>query len=297
MPSNAATLDAFEGERAQAAGVELQRLTYPTAVRAEIDSLPRGTWLFSDFDLLDPIMIVHAARLWSRLSERGDRLLNHPTRSMRRYELLRTLHEERINDFDVYLATDPRRPRRYPVFARWANAHSGPISPLMRNRAMLERYLARTLEVGRPRDGLLIVEHCDTREPSGLVREHGAFRIGDRIFPEHLWFSEEWAIKLRASWQLGDRPVDRMALLAEEERHYEQNPHEAALRRIFELARIEYGRIDYGIRDGRIQVWEINGNPEVSFDCWVSLPERDAGPLRARFAERFGAAMAAIDTP
>jgi hypothetical protein len=41
-------------------------------------------------------------------------------------------------------------------------------------------------------------------------------------------------------------------------------PHDAGVRRIFEKANIEYGRIDYGVcRDGRIVVWEINTNPMV----------------------------------
>lgn len=272
-------------------------MTYAQALKVELVALPRATWIFSDFDLLDPKPSVAVSRLWHALADRGDRMLNHPTRSMRRYELLRTLHDRGINDFDVYLVTDPRRPRRYPVFARWANAHSGPITPLMADAAALERHLDAWIAAGRSRENVLIVEHCDTREANGVIRVHGAFRIGDRIIPEHLWFSAEWAMKLRSSWNFGQLRVDRPALLREEERYYEENPHEAEIRRIFDLARIEYGRMDYGIRDGRIQVWEINGNPDVSFDCWVSLPERDAGPIARRFTEQFGAAMAAIDSP
>ena len=43
------------------------------------------------------------------------------------------------------------------------------------------------------------------------------------------------------------------ARIAEELRYLRENPHEAELREIFSLARVEYGRIDYGVVDGRIQ--------------------------------------------
>ena len=36
------------------------------------------------------------------------------------------------------------------------------------------------------------------------------------------------------------------------------------LREIFDLAQIEYGRIDYGMLDGKVQCWEINTNPGLA---------------------------------
>ena len=54
----------------------------------------------------------------------------------------------------------------------------------------------------------------------------------------------------------------------------ESNPHEAEVRRIFDLARIEYGRIDYAFRDGRMQVWEINTNPMLASDDSSANPAR-----------------------
>ena len=46
-------------------------------------------------------------------------------------------------------------------------------------------------------------------------------------------------------------------------RYMETNPHERALREIFQLARIDYGKIDYAILGDRLQIWEINTNPVV----------------------------------
>ena len=45
--------------------------------------------------------------------------------------------------------------------------------------------------------------------------------------------------------------------------YYEANPHAAWLRRVFDLARIDYGRVDYGMSRGVPQVWEINLTPTL----------------------------------
>jgi len=53
-------------------------------------------------------------------------------------------------------------------------------------------------------------------------------------------------------------------IFLDEEMHYLQsNPHQAELRRIFDLANIRFGRIDYAVADRCIQVWEINTNPRL----------------------------------
>lgn len=54
------------------------------------------------------------------------------------------------------------------------------------------------------------------------------------------------------------------------------NPHEAAPRRIFALAGVDYGRIDYGVRGETLQVWEINTNPTLG-------PSR--GPVHTRLTQ------------
>jgi hypothetical protein len=46
-------------------------------------------------------------------------------------------------------------------------------------------------------------------------------------------------------------------------RYVETNPHRDQLEKVFELAGIEYGRIDYCVVDGRVQTFEINTNPTV----------------------------------
>jgi len=51
------------------------------------------------------------------------------------------------------------------------------------------------------------------------------------------------------------------SLMAEELDYVVDNPHENNLQRIFELARADFGRIDYGFSEGRLVTFEINSNP------------------------------------
>lgn len=46
------------------------------------------------------------------------------------------------------------------------------------------------------------------------------------------------------------------------EEYARTNPDRERVAPLFELAKVDYGRIDFSIHQGRIQVWEINDNPE-----------------------------------
>jgi hypothetical protein len=77
------------------------------------------------------------------------------------------------------------------------------------------------------------------------------------------------------------------ATVGEEERFVREFPHRARLGEVFELAGIDYGRVDYALRGERIQVWEINTNPVV-----VPAPARLAP---ARLATQARSAALAVE--
>jgi hypothetical protein len=47
----------------------------------------------------------------------------------------------------------------------------------------------------------------------------------------------------------------------------QSNPYAEHLKKVFDAAGIEYGRADFGMYRGRIQVYEINTNPHVAPPC------------------------------
>lgn len=249
--------------------------------------LPRSTYIFADLERLSSAQATLAGEVWNQLGAAGDgiRLLNHPVKAARRLTLLERLYEAGRNTFRAYRATDQRADPRFPVFVRRASDHEGSVTGLLRDQDEVDQAVVRLLLSGVDVGDILIVEFCDTSR-DGVYRKYSAFRVGDRIVPRHLIFSEKWVLKF---------PDLLDAAKLEEERAYlDSNPHEHELREIFDIANIDYGRIDYGVLDGRIQVWEINSNPIVM------LPrdqyKRQHLPAQETFAPRIRQAFAAVDS-
>ena len=91
------------------------------------------------------------------------------------------------------------------------------------------------------------------------------------------------------AWQLLDEH-----LLDEERAFVAENPHNDQLQEVFELANIQYGRIDYAVVDGRLQVWEINTNPMTLADYGEGGPSRRQ--LQCAFRDVFVDAIRALGT-
>ena len=255
-----------------------------------------GGAIFAAVDQLSPAECTLAQAVCERLTDTGHKVLNQPVRVRNRYDLLQLLHAEKVNRFKAVRATAPYDELRYPVFIREEHQHTGAKSPLLADAFAVERALAMLALRGRPRHRLLIVEFCDTRGRDGLYRKYSAFRVSGRILPRHVHVSAQWVSKSPTS-------LTNDETVREEARYFETNPHEAWLRQIFELANIEYGRIDYGLANGELQVWEINTNPTLGrnprraprpgSEAFRPLTE----PFRAEFHRVFQDAILALDSP
>jgi hypothetical protein len=257
-------------------------LTYEDVLAAR--SLRAATYVFADLERLAPAEAAAAGALQKELRARGMRTLNDPLRSLRRYDLLRALRARGSNQFAAYRVDDAHA-ARFPVFVRCENDHGGSRTGLLHDRSALAAAIDALVRDGVARDQLLVTEFCDTVDAAGTYRKFSAFVVGDRVVPRHVFFSRRWMLKVP------DLVTD--ALVAEETAYVETNPHERELRAIFDVAALDWGRIDYGVRDGALQVWEINTNPQM-------LSFQDGGgpqrlPVHARVAVALRSALAAID--
>jgi hypothetical protein len=263
---------------------DLQRRTgvvlYDALLRAR--DLPCGTYIFSDIERLKPDVAIRAAAVWHALERSGApvRLLNHPLRSMRRFELLKTLHHAGVNDFDVHRFVDGDANPRFPVFLRGADDHSGSRTHLIRSPGALAYAARRLRQLGMAAEDIIIVEFRETRDANGLYRKYGAYRGGDQIIPTHIYFSDFWMLKtvMDRRFEKGAPPEE--TLVEEEIAYQEQFPHREELRRIFTLAGIDYGRVDYTVVGGRLLVWEINTNPDPHLH--EAMAAENVDTLRAR---------------
>jgi hypothetical protein len=257
-----------------------------------------GTYVFSALDRLTDAEREIALRACEALSAAGSqvRLLNHPTKTLLRYDVLRSLYESGVNRFRAYRASETLNPERYPVFLRLEREHTGDIGGLLHNQAQLYAGLARAMLLGYHLRDLLIVEYCHTAGDDGFFRKYAAFVVGDQVLPRSLNVSQRWMVK--AEGQRIDEPT-----VMEERRFLCENPHEAILREIFRQSRVEFGRIDYSLLGDELRVWEINLGPTIGRGPMVEArssplemcrPLRDAN--RELFYRRFREALESVDT-
>jgi hypothetical protein len=255
----------------------------------------RGTYILAALDQLSPGMLRLVGELYDQLSHvDGFRILNHPTRTLRRFDLLAELRRLNRNEFRAARAAADLTGLRYPVFLRSERSHGGALSPLLRSAGEVEAEIGRALVRGFLLHDLLVVEFCDTAGQDGYYRKYAAFIVGDRIMARHLFRGREWMLKWEAAEFSRSTPL--------EERDYVlQNPHQRQLAEIFEVARVEYGRIDYAVRDGQVQTWEINLSPTIGrgLRSPSGRVPAELEPLRREAREHFyrcfEAALEAVD--
>jgi hypothetical protein len=250
--------------------------------------LPRVTWIFTDMDRLGFWELELSAHAYRELAAAGVRVLNDPAQVSQRYALLRRLHAAGINRFTVWPAAEPERPERFPVFLRTISAHRGVLTELLETPAALEQAIDEAVANGYPLADLMIVEYCAQLIGEGLYAKFAAFRCGDRIVETIAAHQRHWCAKY------GEKGVATDEIYNGEYARIRDNPNAEVLMQAFEVANIEYGRADYTVIDGKIQIYEINTNPMLGRHTSHPFPRRlESDRL---WQENFVSALKAIDT-
>lgn len=256
--------------------------------------LPAATYVFLAVDRLDAGERRLAALFYRHLNALGPgfRALNDPAVAMGRYRLLRTLHEAGINDFNAYLATEPRPGLRFPVFMRSATRSLPPHTGLIETDEALDAEIDRLVAAGEPKEDLLIIEYLAEEAAEGIYRRQAEFRFGDRHVPCASIYSRKWYVKYSGSET--DLPAP---LLDYDAAVLSENPFADVASRAFDLAGIEYGRADIGIVRGRPQIYEINFNPDFRTQQERPNPNPAHSALWARTDTMVSEALWALDLP
>jgi hypothetical protein len=249
-----------------------------------LPGLPGGVYLFTNVDALDSRMFERACIMAAAIesAQPDARILNDPRKALRRYELMRALHEAGINSFTCYRVDERRMPERWPVFVRGEYDHYG-AADLLEGPEELRAAIAGAEPRAQDRARRLIVEFVDTRGEDGKYRKYSAFRVGSELIPAHIYFGEQWLVKSK-------RPPDAEEV-SEEEAYVADDSDPDDLMRVFEIAGIDYGRIDYSRSDRGIEVWEVNMNPMVTNRRIESMRMREhiSRPVTEKVAAAFAA--------
>lgn len=235
-------------------GLRICVWSYEEAFRT--NAVPVGHLIFADLDRLTPYLREAAARMALSLQQAVPEaaVLNHPARALERYPLLRALEAAGINSFTAARLDEGRPPERYPVFIRLEAEALGPESALLEDRAAYEAALARMEREGRPLKGRLWVEYRAERDARGRFRKYGAFRIGGRTMGHHIHVADDWMVKSVSTTFTEVDIADELAFVTD-------NPHADVLDRACRIAGLDYGRIDYALVGGRVEIYEMNTNP------------------------------------
>ena len=221
-------------------------------------TLSGPTHIFSAADQLTAAGQELVGVIFDSLTEAAPdwRLLNDPRRTLLRQQFLHAASAAGLNDFRIHSATSDDSSIRYPVFLRERNRHDGPLTGLLDSpRAVRSALRALRLRGHRTRE-LIQVEFQDTSDNEGRFRKYSAFRLGDRIIRTHMMIGSSWSVK-------SDSNKASVESAMEEREYLCGQMHESWLRAVFDLAQIEWGRVDYGVLNGRPQAWEINMNPTI----------------------------------
>jgi hypothetical protein len=256
-----------------------------------------GTYVWAALDQLHPGMSQLVFEIYVQLKQmEGFRFLNDPRNTLQRFELLNKLHDAGRNDFRAFKADGDLTSVRFPAFIREESLHDGAISPLLNSEREILEALGRALVQGRKLKNLLIVEFCNTADEIGFFRKYAAFIVGKRVIPRSLNYGRRWMLK-------HSRTEFTMPMIEEELEYVSTNPHQQQLREIFALAQVEYGRIDYAIKDNKVQTWEINLLPTIGRGLRRRSkplpPELDAArdEVKRHFYEGFERAWREVDLP
>lgn len=249
-------------------------------------SLPKATYIFSDLERLTVPGLRRIAHIWKQL-QAGDpdiRLVNNPLHVKRRYEMLRHLYARGINSFNVRRAADVVSGCRFPVFLRREADHAGPTSALIENEADLQAAIDALATHGAFRDDHIVTEFCGAPDDTGAYVKYGCFRVGDRIMPQNRLVGRQWCVK---KFDYFDETV-----IARDLAYVKSTDHNETVRTVFDIAAVEYGRVDYSIVNGRLEFYELNTNPHNSYREMDEIPES-----RDYFTPLFIDALLAVDSP
>ena len=251
--------------------------------------LPRATYIFTDLDRLPAWRVRQAAKLYRGLRDQGVRVLNDPALLPSRSGLLRRLALSGFSRFNAFRVEEGTIPARLPVFLRAEGAHDAPLSDLLYTWDAVRQAIDAALADGAPVTSLLLVEFAAEPVQPGLYRKLSLFKVGPASFADTCVHDTHWCVKY------GKTGIASPELYADELRIVRENPFRAAVEPAFELARIEFGRADFGLVGGQVQLYEINTNPTIARP--PDHPSSDRIESMRLVRENLFAALQAIDTP
>ena len=166
-----------------------------------LKQIPSGCYIFTDHERLDDQSrkLIHGFR--QRLADQGlsVQILNDPLEFLDRYAFLKALKEAGVNRFDVFPCQRERADDfTYPIFFRELAGHGATEIELYDDAQSFRAEYDR-LEQAQGRASVeanyLVIEYQDTSSDDGVFRKYSYMKVGPRLIPRHIVFSQNWVVK------------------------------------------------------------------------------------------------------
>lgn len=207
-------------------------------------------------------------------------ILNRPPNALRRYALLKRLFLHGLNSANLFRLDNPESVERvrFPCFVRDENAHIFGVTPrLLHSRSDVMQEIEAMKTRGQSLHEKILCEFEDTREQEDAYAKYSYFKVGDKLIAWHRYEGKAWFLKQFTSEYIAENPDS----VGRERDFLKNEPYREEVAKAFEIANINYGRIDFAIRkDGGIHVFEINTNPSIP-SLEQMHPERKKGATMA----------------
>ncbi|MEC8293143.1 MAG: hypothetical protein VX083_06585 [Pseudomonadota bacterium] len=247
--------------------VRFKTIPYEALFRAS--RLTTASYIFSDFDRLSSTELTAAAAVYRKLAAAGAKVINDPALALNRDDTIRRLHQSGLSDFTCFGPRSGEKPERFPVFLRTITGHRGVLSDLLHSEEECEIALKRAISQGYPLHDLVFIEYAAQPHPeTGFFQKHSAYFVEDTVVPSNIVNERNWVAKF------GEANLATPEQYAQERRQMDDYPHEAWVREVFACLDVGYGRLDFGLVDGRPQAYEVNTNPTLGRSVDHPNPDR-----------------------
>lgn len=228
--------------------------------------LPPATYIFTFIDRLHPRERQLAAKIYRHINAAGTgfKALNDPAKAKNRLGILRALHGAGINDFNAYLADEAPLPAKFPVFLRNLSVSLPPVTDLIYSQSELEIAIEKLAQAGEPLDDLIVIEYRAEPYMEDYFVKLSAYRIDDQYMLDLFLYDQKWYVKYGEVDTMPPNSAEIEAKLLRENKWMDE------AKTVFDLAQIEYGRVDFSLVDNRPQFYEINFHPQFTMSEYES---------------------------
>jgi hypothetical protein len=247
--------------------VTFKRLSYEALFRASY--LAPASYIFSDFDRLSSTELTAAASVYRKLAAAGAKVMNDPALALCRDDTIRRLYQAGLSDFTCYSPRAGEKPQRFPVFLRTVTGHRGVLSDLLQSQDACDAALQDALLQGYPLHDLVFIEYAAQPHPeTGFFQKQSAYFVDGAVVPSNIVNERNWVAKF------GEANLATPEQYAQERRQMDEYPYETWVKEVFACLNVDYGRLDFGVVDGRPQAYEVNTNPTLGRSVDHPNPDR-----------------------